>query len=94
MLDAIPKNEVDGSEFMASRRKHHWSTSLSLSSSPSPPAVLVTQGFKNFQAEWHAKFFKSDIINFCRDTQLQHTQENMLSLVVCTGTDVEGHLSF
>jgi len=51
MLDAIQKNEADGSEIMASRRKHHQSTSLPLSLPPPPPAVLVTQGFKNFQAE-------------------------------------------
>jgi hypothetical protein len=30
----------------------------------------------------------------CSDTQLQHTQKNMLSLTVCKGTDVEGHLIF
>jgi hypothetical protein len=40
MLDAIPKNEVDDSVIKASRRKHHWPTSLSLPPSPSPQQFL------------------------------------------------------
>jgi hypothetical protein len=44
MPDAVPKNEVDGSEI-------GFKEETALVQFSSPPAVLVTQVFKNFQAE-------------------------------------------